>query len=147
MRYVEKQSFFNESLNNLIEKGYIEMEDLLGKTIVHIKNEDDREIYFFFSDFSIVKMYHVQDCCEDVSLEDIVGDINDLIGEPLLLCEESTQDNTDDEVDTDDDSYTWTFYKFATVKGYVTMRWYGTSNGYYSESVDLRELKGWKTNG
>jgi hypothetical protein len=85
------------------------------------------------------RMYHYQDCCERVYVEDIVGDLDDLVGSPLVRAEERTSDTSEDS-DPDafrDDAYMWTFYEFATIKGSVTIRWYGESNGYYSIGVDL----------
>jgi hypothetical protein len=73
---------------------------------------------------------------------DIAGNLNDLIGSPLLMAEEvsSERDVNPKGVTVPDfqDSFTWTFYKLATVKGYVTISWYGESNGYYNESVSFR---------
>jgi hypothetical protein len=72
---------------------------------------------------------------------DIVGNLDDLIGSPLLMAEEvsSEQENPSGvKVPEYQDSFTWTFYKLATVKGYVTISWYGESNGYYNESVSFR---------
>ena len=83
-------------------------------------------LYFEQEDGMHFVLTHIQDCCEDVEIESIDGDLDDLIGEPLLMAEEIIK------VDGD----TWTFYKFATVKGYVTVRFLGWSNGYYSERVN-----------
>lgn len=115
---------------------YLRHEDvnvLLGKTLTEIKNDDDIELLFCTDNNEFYKMYHEQDCCESVSIEEVIGDLDDLIGSPITMAEEVIQDG-----DTDDYmSQTWTFYKFATNKGYVTIRWLGESNGYYSESVDF----------
>lgn len=113
---------------------------LLGKTLTSIvQDESDEVITFTTSDGEKYRMLHYQDCCEHVYVEDIVGDLDDLIGAPLTMAEEST--STDQPSKNKwDDSHTWTFYKFATIKGYVTIRWYGSSNGYYSESVDFERV-------
>jgi hypothetical protein len=86
-------------------------------------------------------MHHIQDCCESVSIEDVCGDLTDLAGTPLLLVEESVSHNEPEE-NSYDDSNTWTFYRFRTIKGSVDIRWCGSSNGYYSESVDITIVNG-----
>lgn len=121
-----------------------QIEDLIGKTLVSIEiSEDKEEILFTDLTGKQWRMYHEQDCCKRVEVEDVVGDLADLINNPILMAEEvSTSDGNPEGAPVKEwqDSYTWTFYKLATVKGYVTIRWYGESNGYYSESVDFEEV-------
>lgn len=112
-----------------------EIEELINKKIININNIGNEEIIFECDDGDKYKMYHDQDCCEDVRIEDIVGDLNTLLNNPLIMAEEVSESG-----DTDGGSCTWTFYKFATVKGYVTIRWYGESNGYYSERVSIEKI-------
>jgi len=84
---------------------------------------------------------HTQDCCESVCINDIAGDLSDLVDSPILMAEAVSNVNpptfADIGRDYEPESHTWTFYKFATVKGSVTVRWLGESNGYYGESVDF----------
>lgn len=111
---------------------------------------ETEEIEFYCKDGFMVKMFHYQNCCESVCLYDDDGLDNGVdIFTDCDWCEVEeiikTNNDTVDRVDEYDESYTWTFYKFKTNKGYDTMRWYGTSNGCYSESVDF-EIYGEENN-
>lgn len=118
---------------------YEKVSVLIGKTLTHIERRND-EILFTTSNGEVYKMFHDQDCCESVEIEDITGDLSDLLHSPILMAEEIVNENEGTPKSKYDDSFTWTFYKFATIKGYVTIRWYGGSNGYYSESVDFKKV-------
>lgn len=128
--------------------------DLKGKTLTKILKSDE-ELIFITDDGLQYKMYHEQDCCEEVLIDDINGDLGDLLGTPILIAEEVQNQDFVNGFEAKfrkaelpefsrcfgygyiPESYTWTFYKIATIKGYVTIRWFGESNGYYSESVDF----------
>lgn len=106
--------------------------NLVGKTLKLAKKVDDERMEFEDSEGNTYVMYHNQDCCEHVYIDDIVGELQDLIDTPILRAEERT---SNDDAKDGEESHTWTFYEIATIKGSVTIKWYGSSNGYYSESV------------
>ena len=118
---------------------------LKGLTITSIDGleDDSAEVIFTTSEGRRFEMSHSQDCCERVSIEDVCGDINDLLNSPILLAEKETSDEDPIDVNKEyhDDLYCWTFYKLSTFKGDVTIRWYGESNGYYSVGVDFKEIR------
>lgn len=128
----------------------MKFEDLKGKTIESIRLSKNMESIEFSCDdgFTYRLMYH-HDCCASCSIEDICGDLDDLIGNPLLVAEEVSSENENPPgvpIPDYQDSFTWTFYKLDTIKGGVTIRWYGESNGYYSERATFGKLteRGWE---
>lgn len=128
-----------------------EIQSLVGKTFTKVfKDECGIELYFISPDKSYM-FFHEQDCCEDVYIEDICGDLEDLTDTPILVAEERTSCGNEDDLSSWPtgipkpeyiESFTWTFYEFKTIKGSVTVRWCGQSNGYYSEGVDFKEMSG-----
>ena len=117
-----------------------EFSDLEGKTLssIHVdRGNHEDEIRFVTEDGDTYRMHHYQDCCESVDIEDINGDLDDLVGTKIVSAVEAISES--------DSRYgheTYTFYHLRTVKGDVTIRWHGESNGYYSERVDFEKLKG-----
>lgn len=119
-----------------------ELSELIGKTLTSIKGCEagSEEVELCFHDFSRYRLFHSQDCCESVWLEDVVGDPADLVGEVLVVCEESeSEEKINGKPNAAPDEFLWTFYRFASRKGWVVLRWLGESNGYYSMGVSLEE--------
>jgi len=122
-----------EVLRSVDVSGYKDSPDIDSTPSIVFTTEGGREY----------TMYHPTDCCEEVYIEDICGDVVDLVGCEILYAQELTSGpgengvNLRDPLHEEDSSFTWTFYSIRTIKGTVDIRWYGVSNGYYSEAVDF----------
>jgi len=110
---------------------------LEGEILTHIDIDDSqRQIMLTTESGRIFKIFHAQDCCEDVLIKSTEGDWNTLKGKVI----ESVSLN---EKEIPDDFYrtaTETEITFVVNDSTVISRWIGTSNGYYSESVDFEEV-------
>lgn len=129
---------------------YKDIDVLIGKTMVEVERcgSDDQVgecIIFKCDDGTEYSMFHSQGCCENVYLEDVNGNLDDLVGSPITAAEQSTNHNNDElpesEREWPPESYTWTFYHLRTAKGSVDIRWFGSSNGWYGETADVMQTK------
>ena len=136
-RTVSNYCEMQEDSDNLFELISIEQfrDEIPIKIITNKSN-----IIFHMKNGYKYKMEHMQHCCENVFIEDICGDLEDLIGYPIIEAEE-VRNRSLTPINEYADSYTWTFYKLRGIKGGVTIRWYGESNGYYSESISIFQQK------
>lgn len=122
--------------DELVGKVLTEARAGISEVAAGLREPKDDTLIFVTEDGERYTQQHCQECCEVVTIEDICGNLDDLIGVPILLAYEATNKG-----EAGGDHHTWTFYNLSTVKGSVTIRWYGVSNGYYSESVDfLKEV-------
>ena len=114
----------------------VDLDCLVGQEIVKIKRATEPDsLTFYCKSGDVFLMYHEQDCCEDVFLESVdEEELKAILHSEVVLAEEATQSSSED-------YGTWTFYTIMTKKSCLSIRWYGESNGYYSEEVDFRLLK------
>ena len=91
------------------------LEGLKEKIITKIEKIKEEELIFYCEDGSKYKMYHEQDCCENVSIEDICDDLNDLIGVPVLMAEEIFKEQELTPLGEYDNSYTWFIIKYIII--------------------------------
>jgi hypothetical protein len=112
---------------------------LEGKTFIDVSNQNDDAIVFVDANDTAFALAHVQDCCENVYVASVDGDLSDLVGTPIVSAE-ATSDHFPADKDNYHEQTTYTFYHIRTKKGSVTIRFNGTSNGYYSTAVQLHSI-------
>ena len=104
---------------------------LVGHTITGIKGaENGSDQITIETDKGTFSLYRSQECCEDVTVEDIAGEPWLLVGQKVLAAYKTTSDEP-----SRSDETTWSFYHIRTNLETVTLRWLGVSNGYYGTEV------------
>jgi len=120
----------------------INKENLFGRVIESITGleEESDKVTITFKHGGSITQFHEEDCCESVYVSQVDGNVRKHEGAVIHELIEKVLDKT--EIPSDelpkytDTSLTATFYTLKTSKGYLDWRWYGESNGYYSEGVD-----------
>jgi hypothetical protein len=109
---------------------------LVGETLTHIDCDGTSQIMLTTASGRQIMIYHEQDCCESVQIQDTEGNWHDLIGKVITDTDHDTTHTCGDCAD----SCTLSVLTFKVDDATVISRWIGESNGYYSEGVDLLDI-------
>lgn len=102
--------------------------------------EDTDDPLFIRGGKAIYTMLHEQKCCESVYLNEVIGDLAVLSGEPIVSCEQSW--SCHELIDATDDWLDWCFYKVNTAAGSVVFWWIASGDGCMTDnSVEIKEVE------
>lgn len=122
--------------NHLLDKMH-------GLIVTNIDISDD-DILITTEGNNQFRFYHDQECCESVYIYDCNDDLKVLENKKLESVFYDCIHNVDPDDITNSDQYresfTWTNVYFVTNEKTVCVRWYGESNGYYNETIDIQEI-------
>ena len=106
------------------------LDELKGKTFTRVFKNGDKIVFHDRSTLSSFALQHIQECCEEVYLADICGDLEDLQGSPItdISCRYTTYGDEEGEC---------CFYNISTVKGSVTIRWGTNDDNRYGMEVSV----------
>ncbi|MGL5049135.1 MAG: DUF7448 domain-containing protein [Fusobacteriaceae bacterium] len=115
---------------------------LINKTITKIEELDDWTLLrIHIKEGGYLDFIHKQECCEAVWLEDGIEELERMIGQKVLNAYSDYHDDLTQEELGSNMSASWTFYNIATKNTDACLRFVGTSNGNYSETVELKISK------
>lgn len=140
-QYIEKIGEAQAIKHVLADRGFCAVANpfaITGKITKVIKDEADEWVALVLETGEIYVAFHEQDCCEHVWITDY-GDIESAVGEHLMQLGSVSSDGGE-ELPDDQGSHTWTFVNVRTDKDAYQLRFYGTSNGYYSEDAQWYRL-------
>lgn len=124
------------------EEREVKVPEFVGEILTHVdvgkdEYEDQDQILLTTESGRQFLLTHDQDCCELVRIEGTDGEWSQLFGK---VIEDVSWREKHTETD-EDESRTDTTLAFKVNDATVISRWIGTSNGCYSESVNIKELK------
>lgn len=116
---------------------YCGFSSLAGKTITSIEGLNSDHVTIKTECGKTYGMRHFQDCCESVSLKEVLGNVDSIIGKEVRYANEDTSDCSGEW-----SSGTRTTFTIHTNGGSLILIWEGYSNGYYGEGVSFYEDDG-----
>lgn len=117
-----------------------DLSELIGKVFDLVKLNGGA-VEFFNDNKLMFCLHHEQSCCEWVELIDGFDELHLLQNDPIMQSYATYSHDGELKYESshgsDYDSLTWSFYTISTFYHSVTLRFYGQSNGCYSETADL----------
>jgi hypothetical protein len=106
--------------------------DLKGHTIERFDLSDTENQYIYTNKGKFALQF-IQECCESVCCESIIGTSEKLIGYEVILAEEDIKEHSSGS----GNSETITTYTIQTQYNLLYLIWIGSSNGYYGETAKV----------